>query len=180
MSIWDNILGFFSPDDAPAVPLPDGTKTGQVSTQVSTPTSASKASKASKATKFRQATKAQPETEAMFAETGAKTQPATAAEKRANEVKHTVANEQTIDRMRKMYDDTFSVYNSDGTLNVKATLEEFNNQKAMGLLDEKRDMTDWSDKRNWDDALKMLANWAPQGPTVLFRGQGGNKIYQRK
>lgn len=192
MGILENMLGWFSSSDTPAVPLPDGTKTGQASTSAASSkpratqapvmqtASASKSSKATKATKAAKATKAQPETTALFAETGATAQPATEAEKKANAVKHTVANEQTIERMRKMYDDTFSVYNSDGTLNVKATLEEFNNQKAMGLLDEKRDMKDWSDKRNWDDALKMLANWAPQGPTVLFRGQGGNKIYQRK
>ena len=66
-------------------------------------------------------------------------------------------------------------------MNVQATIDEFNNQRALGLLKEKpRNMKDWSDKRNWDDALKMLANWAPQGPTVLFRGQGGNKVFNRR
>lgn len=176
MDFFKNILGLFSSKDAPAVPVPEGGTTAQPAKSFATqaPVTSTKASKARKATKSLGTEKV------MADEAPQSTKPSTKEEQKQEALKHTVANEQTIERMRKMYDDTFSVYNSDGTLNVQATMAEFNNQKAMGLLDEKRNIKDWSDKRNWDDALKMLANWAPRAPSVLFRGQGGNKIYQRK
>lgn len=176
MNFLKSILGLFSSKDAPAVPVPEGGTTAQPAKSFATqdPVTSTKASKARKATESLGTEKV------MADEAPQSTKPSTKEEQKQEALKHTVANEQTIERMRKMYNDTFSVYNSDGTLNVQATMAEFNNQKAMGLLDEKRNIKDWSDKRNWDDALKMLANWAPQAPSVLFRGQGGNKIYQRK
>lgn len=189
MGLLDSIVNFFTPSSsAPAVPLPDGTKTGQLpaaNTQsVSQATSATQtkstaqAKKASTGKKAKQATKAQPETEALLnnkdtdSTAQSQTKPGVQAQPKATE--------KTIEAALRDYEDTFGVYNPDGSLNVQATIDEFNVQQVMGLLKEKpRDMTDFSDKRNWDDALKMLADWAPQGPSILFRGQGGNKVYRR-
>lgn len=195
MAFWNDLINFFTPSsDAPAVPLPDGTVTGQASAAQPAMQSTTKATQATKASqsrdtmksrkatgagKTKQTTKAQPETEALLNGTAAAdtAQPQTKMSANA----HQKATEQTIKTALKNFEDTFMVYNPDGSLNVQASIDEFNTQQAMGLLQEKaRDMKDFNDKRNWDDALKMLANWAPQGPSVLFRGQGGNKIYQRK
>ena len=180
MAFWDTLVNFFTPSsDTPAVPLPDGTKTGQLPAQQQTKgvTQATQSKKASASSKAKQTTKAQPETEALLNEKDQKGSKASGAQ---NTVVQPKATEKTIEAALQDYDDTFGVYNPDGSLNVQATIDEFNVQSAMGLLKEKpRDMKDFSDKRNWDDALKMLANWAPQGPSILFRGQGGNKVYRR-
>lgn len=189
MAFWNDLINFFTPSSgAPAVPLPDGTVTGQMPAQQPAMQSTTKATqardamksrKATGAGKTKQTTKAQPETEALL--NGAAAADAMQPQTKMDANAHQKATEQTVKAALKNYEDTFGVYNPDGSMNVLATIDEFNTQQAMGLLKEKaRDMKDFSDKRNWDDALKMLANWAPQGPSVLFRGQGGNKIYQRK
>lgn len=175
MGLFDGFLNLFSSSsssDAPAVPLPEGGTTAvkpkatQAPVMSSTTKQAKVASKAGKASKTVDAKKDSKETENKNV---------------GITDDHGKVTEQTMRRALENYEDTFGVYNADGTMNVQATIDEFNNQRALGLLKEKpRNMKDWSDKRNWDDALKMLANWAPQGPTVLFRGQGGNKVFNRR